>query len=146
MLGGAKLPGSFVFNNPLQSNPLEPFFQALPRRALLLAGAQYSLSLSLYIYIYIYIHTYIYTHTYTYTHTYSQCSVHIYIYIYTQSINIYIYIYIYIDRYLSKYGEQCFCSRHLAMIAITDPCLLSTVLHFQCFRVWFIFRVWSDGQ
>ena len=40
---------------------------------------------------------------------------------------------------LAKYGQACCFSRHVAIIAIIDPCLLSTVLHFECFRFWFIF-------
>ena len=32
------------------------------------------------------------------------------------------------------------------MITMIDPCLLSTVSHFECFRVWLTSRVWSDCQ
>ena len=46
---------------------------------------------------------------------------------------------------LSTYGQKCYRSSYADIIASIDACLLSTVLHFECFRVWFIFRARSDN-
>ena len=57
-----------------------------------------------------------------------------------------LYRYIWLWSACLKYGQKCYFSWYVAITAVIDPCLLSTVLHFECFRVWLTLRVQSDCQ
>ena len=72
--------------------------------------------------------------------------IHIYIYIHTHA---YLYLW-HVSGPMGKYSGfqstvvKCYHSRYFAITAIIDPCLQSTVLLSDRFRLWLIFRVRSD--